>query len=133
MSLCEICGLQPATVHLSTIVHSVSLTRHLCGVCAESVKPPEGDALFRAAEGVQCQYCGSAATVSGADQWADTLGEFQLRSVCTRCGEEYDRYIQGASHMVGQGLPASELPRVMRRLTTDAERHMRAWVTGAGR
>ena len=117
MSLCETCQ-QPATVHLSTIVHSVSLTCHFCPTCAESATPPDGNALFKAAQGVRCQYCGADATVSGMDQWAEVLGEQRLRSVCSRCGEEFDRYFEAALDAFGQDIPEAELPNVVRKLST---------------
>jgi hypothetical protein len=65
------------------------------------------------------------------DQWAEVLGEQRLRSVCSRCGEEFDRYFEAALDAFGQDIPEAELPNVVRKLSTRTDMHMRNWCSGA--
>ncbi len=128
--MCDQCREQPVTHHIC--YGNTGQTRDLCNGCFEAFAPPELRQFAAAAREAHCAYCGGQPCVWGTDFLATVSGTQPTKFMCVPCTEEYYRYVQQKLGRLAADASQEEQLTALRRLQTEADGHLRRWVSERG-
>jgi protein-arginine kinase activator protein McsA len=126
-ALCEVCHERRAIHHIC--YGGTGKSSHLCEECFEKSATLEERESTAAMREAHCQYCGGQPCAAGIDLFALAKGIQQMKYMCMPCSMEYHQYIQQEARGASSNLPPQEQLAAFLRLSTQADQHMRQWVS----
>jgi hypothetical protein len=105
--------------------------RDVCSECFEA-SSPDAREFASAQRDARCEYCGGQPCAGGTDFFDMVMGVQKLKFMCIPCFTEHNRYLQEHLQQDASGLSREEQLALLRKLTEEADKHMKQWVSETG-